>query len=59
MIFSVRKKPNETDEDRPTEDDVAKQKLGERGIPGEPAKPPVADADKLQIPKHIDPGHTA
>jgi len=47
------------DEDRPTEDDIAKRKLGEQGIPGKPPKPPVADEDKLQIPKTVDPGHTA
>jgi len=47
------------DEDRPTEDDLAKAELGEQGIPGKPAKPPVADEDELDIPRHIDPGHTA
>jgi hypothetical protein len=47
------------DDDRPTEDDIAKRKLGEQGIPGKPPKSPVADEDELQIPKHIDPGHTA
>jgi hypothetical protein len=47
------------EEDRVTEDDIAKQKLGEQGIPGKPPKPPVADADTLGIPKANDPGHTA
>ncbi len=47
------------DDGRPTEDDIAKAKLGEQGIPGKPPKPPVADEDKLQIPKDIDPGNTA
>jgi hypothetical protein len=47
------------DDDRPTEDDIAKAKLGEQGIPGKPPKPAVADEDKLQIPKPLDPGHTA
>jgi hypothetical protein len=42
-----------------TEDDIAKEELGEQGVPGQPPKPPVADADRLQIPRHIDPGHTA
>ena len=47
------------DDDRPTEDDIAKAKLGEQGIPDQPPKPAVADEDKLQIPKPLDPGHTA
>ena len=46
------------DDDRPTEDDIAKSKLGEQGIPGKPPKPPIADEDELQIPKPLDPGHT-
>ncbi len=43
---------------RPTEDDIAKAKLGPRGVPGEKDKP-AKDADELQIPKALDPGHTA
>ena len=54
------KKPSEMrEEDRWTEDDIAKQKLGEQGVPSQPPKAPVADADELQIPHEIDPGHTA
>ena len=47
------------DDGRPTEDDFAKAKLGPQGVPLKPDKPPIADADELQIPKAIDPGHTA
>jgi hypothetical protein len=47
------------DDDRPTEDDIAKRKLGEQGLPGRAPKEPVADEDELQIPKPLDPGHTA
>jgi hypothetical protein len=43
---------------RPTEDDIAKAKLGPRGVPGERDKP-ARDPDELQIPKALDPGHTA
>jgi hypothetical protein len=43
---------------RPTEDDIAKAKLGPRGVPGERDKP-AKDPDELQIPKALDPGHTA
>ena len=45
--------------DRPTEDDIAKAKLGPLGVPGAPDKAPIAGADELQIPKALDPGHTA
>jgi hypothetical protein len=47
------------EQDRVTEDDIAKKELGEQGIPGKPPKPPIADADTLDIPKADDPGHTA
>ena len=43
------------DDGRPTEDDIARQRLGEQGMPGV-AKPQVLDDDKLQNPKPIDPG---
>ena len=46
------------DDGRPTEDDVARERQGEQGIPGK-AKPQVLDDDRLQNPKSIDPGHTA
>ena len=46
------------DDGRPTQDDIARARAGEQGIPGK-AKPPLADEDKLQIPKPNDPGHTA
>ena len=47
------------DDNRPTEDDIAKHRLGEQGLPGRPPKGSVADEDELQIPKALDPGHTA
>ena len=47
------------DDGRPTEDDIAKGKLGPQGVPGKPDKAPVAGEDELQIPKAGDPGHTA
>lgn len=46
------------DEGRPTEDDLARARQGEQGLPGK-AKPKVLDDDKLQNPKPIDPGHIA
>jgi hypothetical protein len=46
------------DEGRPTEDDIARERGGEQGLPGK-AKPQVMDDDKLQNPKPVDPGHVA
>jgi hypothetical protein len=46
------------DAGRRTEDDIAREREGEQGVPGR-AKPQVMDDDKLQNPKPIDPGHTA
>jgi hypothetical protein len=46
------------DQGRVTEDDIAREREGEQGIPGK-AKPPLENEEKLQIPKHIDPGHVA
>jgi hypothetical protein len=47
------------DDNRPSEDDIAKQRMGPRGLPGEP--PPANDLreSETQMPKGLDPGHTA
>jgi hypothetical protein len=44
---------------RPSEDDIAREHMGPRGRPGEPAPAPALDESITQIPKHLDPGHTA
>ena len=46
------------DDGRPTEDDIARAREGEQGIPGK-AKPQQKSDERLQNPKPIDPGHTA
>jgi hypothetical protein len=46
------------DNSRPSEDDIARQRQGEQGMPGR-AKPQLKDDDELQNPKPIDPGHVA
>jgi hypothetical protein len=47
------------DDGRPSEDDLAKAKLGEQGIPGKPPKSQVIDDDELQNPTPFEPGgHT-
>jgi hypothetical protein len=45
--------------DRPSEDDLAQQHIGWRGLPGEPAPPNPLPEKITQIPKPLDPGHTA
>jgi hypothetical protein len=50
--------PKVREEERVTEDDIAKKELGEQGVPGRPPKPPIADEDQ-DISKANDPGHTA
>ena len=44
---------------RLSEDDIARERMGPRGLPGEPASAPALDESITQIPKHLDPGHTA
>ena len=46
------------DDGRVTEDDIAREREGEQGIPGR-TKPQLEDDDRLQNPTLIDPGHTA
>jgi hypothetical protein len=46
------------DDGRPTEDDRARARQGEQGIPGQ-AKPQLRSDKRLQNPKPIDPGHTS
>jgi len=46
------------DDGRVTEDDIAREREGEQGVPGK-AKPQVMDDDRLQNPKPIDPGYVA
>ena len=46
------------DDGRHSEDDIAREREGEQGIPGR-RKPKLMDDDKLQNPKPIDPGHVA
>jgi hypothetical protein len=59
MTKSTAGRPKAQQGPRPTEDDIAKAKLGPLGVPGGPDKAPVANEDELQIPKALDPGHTA
>jgi hypothetical protein len=44
---------------RMTEDEIAQQHMGRRGSPGEPAMAKTLPENITQIPKPLDPGHTA
>ena len=45
--------------DRPSEDDVAQQRLGWRSQPGRPTSVLMTEDNRLQTPSPLDPGHTA
>jgi hypothetical protein len=48
------------EEDRPTEDDIAREKLGPRGVPGVPSPSKMTPQREKKTPKSGDfDGHTA
>jgi hypothetical protein len=48
------------EESRPTEDDIARQKLGPRGVPNEPDTAKMTPQREVKTPKSGDfDGHTA
>jgi hypothetical protein len=62
MAQSIREKARirqAREEDRPSEDDVAQQRLGWRGQTGRPTSDLMTEDSRLQTPSPLDPGHTA
>jgi hypothetical protein len=50
---------DEREENRPSEDDITREHLGPRGVPGRP-DPARMTPDRLKkTPKNTDPGHVA
>ena len=48
------------EEERPTEDDIARKKLGPRGVPGEPSPTKITPQAEKEMPKSGEfDGHTA
>ena len=45
--------------ERETEDDMARRKLGPRGVPGGKDPSKMTPQREEQTPKPLDPGHTA
>jgi hypothetical protein len=62
MAQTVREKAlvrQAREDGRPSEDDVAQERLGWRGQKGRPASGMMTEDSKLQTPSALDPGHTA
>jgi hypothetical protein len=62
MAQTVREKARirqAREDGRPSEDDVAQDRLGWRGQKGRPASATMTEDSKLQTPSPLDPGHTA
>jgi len=57
----IKSKPGTREEDRQTEDEIARKKLGPRGVPGAPDTAKMTPQERKNIPKcggEFD-GHTA
>jgi hypothetical protein len=46
-------------EPRKTEDDIQREQLGPRGVPGKESPVRMTPQREKKIPKNVDPGHTA
>ena len=45
--------------ERPTEDDMQRQRLGARGVPGQESPVGMTPQRAKKTPRHLEPGHTA
>ncbi len=56
--MAKNREPNAVEPER-SEDDIQREQLGPRGVPGgrDPAK--MTPQREKKTPKHIDPGHTS
>ena len=62
MAQSIREKARirqAREEGRPSEDDVAQERLGWRGQKDRPSTDTMTEDSRLQTPSPLDPGHTA
>ena len=50
--------PNGVEPSR-SEDDIQREQLGPRGVPGTPDPAKMTPQRDKKTPKHVDPGHTA
>ena len=42
-----------------SEDDIQREELGPRGVPGKESPAKMTPQREKKTPKHVDPGHTA
>lgn len=52
------REPNGIEPSR-SEDDIQRDQLGPRGVPGAPDPAKMTPQRHKKTPKHVDPGHTA
>jgi hypothetical protein len=52
------REPNGVEPEK-SEDDIQREQLGPRGVPGAPDPAKMTPQREKKTPKHIDPGHTA
>ena len=52
------REPNGVEPEK-SEDDIQREQLGPRGVPGAPDPARMTPQREKKTPKHIDPGHTA
>ena len=56
----IKSKLQTREEDRPTEDEIARERLGPRGVPGAPDSAKLTPQENKNIPKSGEfDGHTA
>jgi len=55
----MARKPLIQDDDLRTEDEMQREELGPRGVPGEPFPVEMPPEREKKTPKNNDPGHTA
>jgi hypothetical protein len=55
----IQRRQTDDGQPRPTEDDIQRDQLGPRGVPGRPDPAKMTPQREKKTPKHIDPGHTS
>ena len=55
----MNKRPPNGSEPASTEDDIQREELGPRGVPGAPDLAKMTPQREKKMPKNDDPGHTA
>jgi hypothetical protein len=55
----IRQVPPNGTEPAKSEEDIQREQLGPRGVPGAPDPAKMTPQREKKTPKHTDPGHTA